>query len=38
MKNLYELSNVLLDAFGVEEMISYVCSLSDEQILNIIAK
>lgn len=37
MGKCYELSEVLLNAFGVESMIEYVCSLSNEQILEIIS-
>lgn len=36
MAKCYEYADRLLDSLGVEEMISCVCSLSDEQILNII--
>lgn len=38
MENLCKLSEKILDAFGVDEMISYVCSLSDDKILQIINK
>lgn len=35
MKNLCELSEKLADAFGIESMIEYVCSLSNEQVTRI---
>lgn len=35
MKKLCEFSEALVNAFGVENMIEYVCSLTDEQVLNI---
>ena len=35
MKKLCEFSEALVNAFGVEEMISCVCSLTDEQVINI---
>lgn len=35
MKKLCEFSEALVNAFGIEEMINYVCSLTDEQVLNI---
>lgn len=38
MKKLCEFSEALVNAFGIEEMINYVCSLTDEQVLNIMEK
>ena len=35
---MYELADMLANAFGVEEMINYICSLSNEQILQAIEK
>ena len=35
MKKLCELSEALVNAFGVENMIEYVCSLTNEQVINI---
>lgn len=36
MEKCYEIAENLLETLGIDEMISYVCSLTDEDILNII--
>jgi hypothetical protein len=36
MKNLYELSESLLNSFGVEKMIDLVCNLSEKELAKII--
>ena len=37
MNNLCELSEKLMEAFGIESMIEYVCRLSNDEILKVIA-
>ena len=36
MENIYKLSDFLLDAFGVDELIKFVCDLSNEDVIKII--
>ena len=35
MENLYRLSDLILDIFGVEEMIDFVCGLSDSEVCDV---
>lgn len=36
MENIYKLSDYLLDAFGVDELINFVCNLSNDDVIKII--
>ena len=35
MENLYRLSSLIEDLFGVEEMIGFVCSLTDKEVCDV---